>query len=130
VAPVRLGRDERGLIGKILVLWLLVLALVVVAAIDGASILLANVRTAELARDAASAGAQEFVDSGDRDEARRAATAAVAEGDEDARVHELHVTRRGRVTIVIDDQANTLLAGRLGFLDGLVNVTASATSGG
>jgi hypothetical protein len=127
---MRLGPDERGLIGKILVVWLLALLLVVVAAIDGASILIAHVRTAELARDAASAGAQAFADTGDRDEARSAATTAVTQADEDATIQELRVTRRGQVTITVHDRAGTILAGRLGFLDGLTEVTASDTSGG
>jgi hypothetical protein len=130
VAPVSLHRDERGLIGKILVLWLVVLAIVAVAAIDGGSILVAHVRTAELARDAASAGAQAFADSENRQDALTSALASVADADENARVRDFRVSRRGEVTLTVTDRAGTLLVGRIGFLEDLAEVSASASSGG
>ncbi len=127
---MRLHRDERGLIGKILVLWLVVLALVVVAAVDGGSILLAHVRTAELARDAASAAAQEYADTRDRQEALRSALATVADGGEGAQLENFHVTRRGEVSLTVTDHAGTVLVGRVGFLKDLARISASASSGG
>ncbi len=127
---MRLHRDERGLVGKILVLWLVVLALVVVAAIDGGSILLAHVRTAELARDAASAGAQAFAESQNRQDALTAALASVADADANARVRDIHVTRRGEVTLTVTDHAGTLLVGKIGPLKDLAEVSASSSSGG
>jgi hypothetical protein len=48
---VRLS-DERGLIGKLLVLGLALAAIVVIVAIDGGSILLARSRAEDLADDA------------------------------------------------------------------------------
>ena len=42
-------REEAGLVGKILLLWLLLLAVIVVVAIDAGSILLTRSRAADLA---------------------------------------------------------------------------------
>lgn len=125
---MRLARDERGLVGKLLVLWLVFLALVVVALFDAGSIVFARLRVADLAQDAAFASAQRFDETGERRQAVRAALASIASSDEDARLSELEISRRGEVTVVVTDQATTLLAGRIGFLDHLVNVTGSDTS--
>lgn len=120
--------DERGLIGKILLIWLVILGLAVVALIDGGSIVLARLRTNDLARDAAFAAEERFSETGKRRQAVRAALATIAETDEDARLVELEVTGRGDVTVVVTDRAGTLLVGRLGFLEDLTTATASDTA--
>ncbi|MGH2589345.1 MAG: hypothetical protein ACRDGW_00940 [Actinomycetota bacterium] len=125
---MRLARDERGLVGKLLVLWLVFLALVVVALFDAGSIVFARLRVADLAQDAAFASALRFDETGERRQAVRAALASIASSDEDARLSELEISRRGEVTVVVTDQATTLLAGRIGFLDHLAIVTGSDTS--
>ncbi|MEX2202511.1 MAG: hypothetical protein WD965_00310 [Actinomycetota bacterium] len=125
---MRVRTDERGLIGKILLIWLVILGLVVVALIDGGSIVLARLRTNDLARDAASAAEERFSETGKRRQAVRAALATIAETDEDARLVELEVSGRGDVTVVISDRAATLLVGRLGFLEDLTTATASDTA--
>jgi hypothetical protein len=121
--------DERGLIGKLLVLWLVVLGLVVVGVIDAGSIALARFRTGELARDAGSAAAERLEETGKRRAAIRAATAVIAEGGEAARLLDLEIAG-DEVTVVVADRAGTLLAGRFGFLDEFTNVTASDTATG
>lgn len=120
--------DERGLIGKILVLWLVILGLVVVALVDGGSIVLARLRTHDLARDAAFAAEERFSETGKRRQAVRAALETIGEADEDARLVELEVSGRGDVTVVVTDRADTLLVGRLGFLEHLTTATASDTA--
>lgn len=127
---MRSFRDEHGLVGKILVIWLLVIVGLCLAAIDAGSIVLARIRTADVAGDAASAGAEAFRETGKRRDALGAALSAVVDRDEDARIADFEVTRRGRVTVVIDDLATTLLVGRFGLLDELRTVTASESSGG
>jgi len=127
---MRLHRDERGLVGKILLLWLVVLALVVVAAIDGASILLSRVRTADLARDVAAAGALAYDEAGTRRGALEAALATLRDADEDAGLDDFEVSRRGEVSVVVLDRAGTIVVGRIGVLDDLVESRASASSGG
>lgn len=125
---MRLARDERGLVGKLLVLWLVFLALVVVTLYDAGSIAFARLRVADLAQDAAFASAQRFDETGERRQAVRTALATIASSDEDARLSELEISRRGEVTVVVTDQASTLLAGRIGFLDHLAIVTGSDTT--
>ncbi len=120
--------DERGLIGKILLIWLVILGLAVVALIDGGSIVLARLRTNDLARDAAFAAEERFSETGRRRQAVRAALATIAETDEDARLVELEVSGQGDVTVVVTDRAGTLLVGRLGFLEDLTSATASDTA--
>jgi hypothetical protein len=120
--------DERGLIGKILVIWLVILGLVVVALIDGGSIVLARLRTDDLARDAASAAEERFSETGRRRQAIRAALATVAETGEDARLVEVEFSDQGDVTVVVTDRARTLLVGRLGFFEDLTKATASDTA--
>lgn len=120
--------DERGLIGKILVIWLVILGLVVVALIDGGSIVLARLRTDDLARDAASAAEERFSETGRRRQAIRAALATVAETGEDARLVEVEFSDQGDVTVVVTDRAKTLLVGRLGFFEDLTEATASDTA--
>jgi Flp pilus assembly protein TadG len=125
---MRLAREERGLVGKLLVLWLVFLALMVVALFDVGSIALARLRVADLAQDAAFASALRFDETGERRQAVRAALASIASSDEDARLSDLQISRRGEVTVVVTDQATTLLAGRVGFLDHLAIVSGSDTN--
>lgn len=127
---MRIAQEERGLVGKVIVLWLVLVVLVILAAIDAGSIVLARVRTTDVARDAAAAGAEAFGDTGERQEALRAALATVADRDEDARVQDIQVTRRGKVTVVLADRAATLVVGRFGLLEDLRIVTATEVSSG
>lgn len=125
---MRLRTDDWGLIGKILLIWLVIFGLIVVALIDGGSIVLARLRTNDLARDAAFAAEERFSETGKRRQAVRAAHATIAETDEDARLVELEVSGRGDVTVVVTDRAGTLLVWRLGFLEHLTEATASDTA--
>jgi hypothetical protein len=125
---MRLARDERGLVGKLLVLWLVFLALVVIAVFDAGSIAFARLRIADLAQDAAFASAQRFDETGVRRQAVRTALATIESSDEDAMLRDLDISRRGEVTVVVTNRATTLLTGRIGFLDHLAIVTGSDTS--
>jgi hypothetical protein len=122
--------DERGLVGKLLVLWLVALAVVVVVLWDVGSIAIAHLRTANLAQDAAFAGAERFDETGRRPQAARAARAAITAADDDARLDDIEISPRGDVTVVVTDRAATLLAGRIGFLAEFATITSSDTSGG
>jgi hypothetical protein len=123
---MRIVSEERGLVGKLLLLWLLVLGVVVVVAIDGASILVARVHVATVAQTAADAGVGPLEEGRSREKVVRAAVKAIAEADEDARLEKLEVSS-GSVTVEVSDRANTILIGRFGLLDGLAEVSASRT---
>ncbi len=118
-------RDERGLVGKLLVITLLGTALVAILLLDAGSIVLARVRTADLAQDASFAAAEAFAESGDREAAESAARAAIE--DAGARLKRLDVLPSGEVKVVLTDRAGTLLVGRIWFLEDLVRVTVTDT---
>lgn len=122
------AHDERGLVGKILILWVLVLALIVVLAIDGGGILLTKIHTRDLARTAADAGAAVVAEGRSRERALRAALRALGEADEDARLERFEVSTQGSVTAEVSDTAGTILIGLFGVFEDLTVVRASVTA--
>jgi len=126
-APSRPFRDDRGLVGKILLVWLLLLVVLVVGAIDAGSILLARSRAADLAEDASVSAAAAFAQSGDEEQAKLAALDTIADADEPVRLKSIDVGRR-EVTVVLVVHADTLVVGRIPFLDDLGRVTVSGST--
>jgi len=120
--------DDVGLVGKLLIIWLVASVLLFVALWDGGSIGIAYVRNANLAQDAARAGADRFEETGERRRARRTAIETVTAGDGDAQVEDVRVSRGGQITVIVTARAGTLVAGRIGFLDDLTLVTSTATA--
>jgi hypothetical protein len=119
--------DERGLVGKLLVLWLLLVALLALVAVDGGSILMLRVRTGDLAGDAASAAAEAFEESREERAAKLAALGTIADSDDPARLRSIEV-RRGEVTVEVSARADTIVVGRVPFLDDFATVTVTRTS--
>lgn len=119
--------DERGLIGKLLVLWLVVAALVVVLVIDAGAIVLARLHVSGLARDAATVGADTYGETGRRRPSIQATRAALAEADPDAHLDAFEIGEDGAVSVVVSDPVSTLLAGRLGIFES-VSASDSETS--
>ncbi len=120
-------RDDRGLVGKILLLWLLLLVVLVVGAIDAGSIFLARSRAADLAKDASVSAAAAFAQTGDQEQAKLAALDTIADADEPVRLKSIDVGRR-EVTVVLVVHADTLVVGRIPFLDDLGRVTVSGST--
>ena len=123
----RAFRDDRWLVGKILLVWLLLLVVLVVGALDAGSILLARSRAADLAKDASVSAAAAFAQSGDQEQAKLAALDTVADADEPVRLKSIDVGRR-EVTVVLVVHADTLVVGRIPFLDDLGRVTVSGST--
>jgi hypothetical protein len=115
-------RQEAGLVGKILLLWLLLLAVIVVVAIDAGSILLTRSRAADLAEDASVSAAEAFGQTGDEQQAKLAALDTIADADEAVRLKRIDVGRR-EVTVVLVVRADTLVVGRIPFVDDLEKLT-------
>ena len=126
-ASSRRLRDDRGLVGKILLVWLLLLAVLVVGAIDAGSILLARSRAADLAKDASVSAAEALRQNGDEEQAKLAALDTIADADERVRLKRIDVGRR-EVTVVLVVHADTLVVGRIPFLDDLGRVTVSGST--
>ena len=120
-------RQEAGLVGKILLLWLLLLAVVVVVAIDAGSILLTRSRAADLAEDASVSAAEAFGQTGDEEQAKLAALDTIADADEAVRLKRIDVGRR-QVTVVLVVRADTLVVGRIPFVDDLEKLTVSGST--
>jgi len=120
-------REEAGLVGKILLLWLLLLAVVVVVVIDAGSILLTRSRAADLADDASVSAAEAFGQTGDEQQAKLAALDTIADADEAVRLKRIDVGRR-EVTVVLVVRADTLVVGRIPFVDDLEKLTVSGST--
>ena len=120
-------RDDRGLVGKMLLVWLLLLAVLVVGAIDAGSILLTRTRAADLAKDASVSAAEALRQNGDEEQAKLAALDTIADADEPVRLKSIDVGRR-EVTVVLVVHADTLVVGRIPFLDDLGRVTVSGSA--
>ena len=120
-------RDDRGLVGKMLLVWLLLLAVLVVGAIDAGSILLTRTRADDLAKDASVSAAEALRQSGDEEQAKLAALDTIADADEPVRLKRIGVGRR-EVTVVLVVHADTLVVGRIPFLDDLARVTVSGST--
>jgi Flp pilus assembly protein TadG len=120
-------RQEAGLVGKILILWLLLLAVVVVVAIDAGSILLTRSRATDLAEDASVSAAEAFVQTRDQQQAKLAALDTIADADEAVRLKRIDVGRR-EVTVVLVVRADTLVVGRIPFVDDLEKLTVSGST--
>jgi len=122
-----LPAGESGLIGKLLVAWLLVAALLALLAVDGGSLLLARYRAADLAQDVAFAAAEAFAETGDVDVARAVALGEIERAGSDARLKRIDVNGR-EVTVVVVDRPGTLLLGRIWFTEDLAKVTVTDTA--
>jgi hypothetical protein len=120
-------RDERGLVGKILLVWLLVAAVIVIGAIDASSILLTRSRAAALAKDASISAAEALRQGGDEEQAKLAALDTIADADEPVRLKRIDVGHR-EVKVVLVVRADTLVVGRVPFLDDLERVSVSGSS--
>jgi hypothetical protein len=119
--------DDRGLVGKILVLWLVLASIVAIIAIDAGSILLARSRAEDLADDASVSASQVYRETGDEEAAKLAALDTIADADEPVRLKRIDVRRR-TVTVVIRTRADTLVAGSIPVFDDLARLTVSGSA--
>ncbi len=129
---MRTLREETGLVGKMVVVWLLVLALVAVAAIDAASIAFTTYKLSDVGADAASEGARAYRRTHDvRDACER--VERVVTGEEPT----AKLTRQGcriegptgLVTVALRKRANTLITARIPWTEDLATVVVSETAG-
>jgi Flp pilus assembly protein TadG len=125
-------RDERGLVGKLAIVWILILALLGVAAVDTVSIALTTFKLSDIATEAASDGAVAYRSHRDATEACDAARASVMQQDPALKLGSsfCHVDEAtGRVTVTLHATARTVLAGRVSFTQHYANVVDSETNG-
>jgi len=129
---MRRSRDESGMVGKIIIVWLLLVALLGVVALDAASIVFTKFRLSDTASAAATTAATNYQNSRDSGEACDAARRAVQDEDPDVQIPKTFCKIdpvSGEATIVIRKEAKTIVAGRLSFTKDLTRVTDKETAG-
>ncbi len=125
------AHDERGLVGKALVITLLILAVLGVGALDAVSILSARYRTADAADRAAEETAYAYKQSHDLRGACQTAVETVEEANHTARIPKggcVIDPGTGDVTITVRETASTIVAKRVDALEDLTKVVATSTA--
>ena len=123
--------DERGLVGKALVITLLILAVLGVGALDAVSILSARYRTADAADRAAEETAYAYKQSRDLRGACQTAVETVEEANHTARIPKggcVIDPGTGDVTITVRETASTIVAKRVDALEDLTKVVVTSTA--
>jgi len=125
-------RDQSGLVGKMIVVWLLVVVVVAVAAIDTASIAFTKFSISDEANTAAQTAANTWRDTDSAQRACNAARASVTQADADAVVPRdgcVVNQATGQVTITVRKPATTLVASRLPWTKRFAHPQATETAG-
>jgi hypothetical protein len=128
----QLRRDEAGMVGKLIVGWLIAVVIVGVLALDVVSVLFTKFKLADAASAMATVAATNYKGSHDTRLACQAAAAALPAEDAEARFTKdgcLINVQTGDATITLRKQANTLVAQRFDFSKHYARVVASATEG-
>lgn len=125
-------RQEAGVVGWLIVMWLTVVVLVGVALMDAGSIAFTKFRLADVASSASTQAANTYGANHDLAGACQAAVDQIATEDPDAKlaVEGCSVdVQTGVVTIKVRKQAKTILAGRFDFTKRYTKVTATESNG-
>jgi len=118
-------REQAGLVGKIILVWLLFVAVLGIFAIDTASVLFTKFRLSDAAATAASTAVSTYQNQRDVTAACGAAEVSVHQADPDASMTKGWCkvdTSSGDVTITLRKTATTIIAGRFSFTRDLTNV--------
>ena len=121
----RMHREQAGLVGKIILVWLLFVAVLGIFAIDTASVLFTKFRLSDAAATAASTAVSTYQNQRDVTAACGAAEVSVHQADPDASMTKGWCkvdTSSGDVTITLRKTATTIIAGRFSFTRDLTNV--------
>jgi Tfp pilus assembly protein PilX len=124
--------DEAGLIGKIAIVWLLVLALLGVGAIDAASIAFTTYRLSDVGSAAAREGALVFKRTQDVRDTCERVLEVVAQEDPAVKLARggCSIERpTGLVTVQIRKRASTLVTHRIPWTEDFALVEVSETAG-
>ena len=126
-------RDERGLVGKVLVIWLLVLTVLVLGVLDFASITTTRFHIANLAAQAAQDGANATGTSSSHSPEKTACDAARASlftADPLIKMTKCAFNATTKeITITVRKTAHTIAVGHIGFLKKFANVEDTETAG-
>jgi hypothetical protein len=125
--------DEAGMMGKLVIVWALLFALVGVAAVDTVSIMFTTFHLSDVAAKAASEGLDTYAHGKNAREACDAAAAFVRGADDTIKIPESGFCtvnpQTGRVKITVETTARTFLAGRLSATKKYAHVVETAAAG-
>ena len=127
----RVHREQSGLVGKIIVVWLVFVAVLGIFAIDAASVLFTKFRLSDAAATAASTAASTYQNERDVTAACGAAELSVHQADPDAAMAKGWCkvdTTSGEVTITLRKTATSIIAGRFSFTRDLTKVVQRETA--
>lgn len=124
---------ERGAIGTMIVVWVLVVVAIGIALIDAGSIVLTKFQLSDVASSAATQAANAYRGNQNEAGACQAAVQSIATDDQTAQLAKkggcVIDPTTGAVTITVRKVAKTILAGRLGFTKRFAKVLATETNG-
>jgi hypothetical protein len=132
IGLVRLRREEAGIVGKLIVGWLVALAIVGILSLDVVSVLFTKFKLADAASALATVTATDYKLSHDTRQACQRAADSLAQEDAEARFTKegcVVNVQTGEATITLRKQANTIVAQRFSFSKQYARVIASATEG-
>jgi len=126
----RVHREQSGMVGKIIVVWLLFVAVLGIFAIDTASVLFTKFRLSDAAATAASTAVSTYQNERDVTAACGAAELSVHQADPDATMGKgwCKVDTSGDVTITLRKTATSIIAGRFSFTRDLTKVVQRETA--
>jgi uncharacterized membrane protein len=126
----RVHREQSGMVGKIIVVWLLFVAVLGIFAIDTASVLFTKFRLSDAAGTAASTAVSTYQNERDVTAACGAAELSVHQADPDATMAKgwCKVDTSGDVTITLRKTATSIIAGRFSFTRDLTKVVQRETA--
>ena len=128
----RFHHGESGAVGWLIVMWLVVVSVIGVTAIDAGSIAFTKFRLADVASSASTSAANNFKSSNNVESACQAAVASITAADASAKLANKGCVvdvPTGTVTITVRKEAKTILVGRLSFTKHFSKVTATETNG-
>lgn len=114
-----LHRDERGIVTSFLVKLVLSFAVVALVLIDGTAIVLNRLQTDDVAQIAAKEAAKTYEAAGNVQSVREVVVRTLEERNPTAKMRSVVIRTDGSVAVTITRRADTLLAERIGFLEGL-----------
>ena len=123
---------QSGAVGTMIVVWLLIVAVIGVAAIDAGSITLTKFGLSGVADNAATQAANAYHSSPNVEQACQAAVASIASDDPTVKLANKGCVvnqQTGVVTITVKKVAKTIIAGRLNMTKHFTKVTATASNG-
>jgi len=126
----RVHREQSGMVGRIIVVWLLFVAVLGIFALDTASVLFTKFRLSDAAATAASTAVSTYQNERDVTAACGAAELSVHQADPDATMGRgwCKVDTSGDVTITLRKTATSIIAGRFSFTRDLTKVVQRETA--